>query len=276
MVSSILTAVLTPDGLSPTPYQAESLADAVHHEPRGVYTVTRTFRGDHALLLDAHLDRLEQSAWLARMPLVLDRERLRGALRHLIHEAGFPDAKFRITIPADQPDCVFFALEPFQPVPADVMQNGAHLKTVPLKRANPVAKMTDWMVVRRPTYTNLPPGVYEGLMVAGDGRILEGLSSNFYGVLEGRLRTAAEGVLEGIARQAVLELAPDILPVVLETLHLDDLPHLSEAIMTSSSRGVVPVTHIDGQPVGDGAIGPHTRAIQQEYHRWCETRIEPI
>jgi branched-chain amino acid aminotransferase len=273
LMAPILTAILTPDGLQPTPYEADSLADAVNYEPGGVYTVTRTFRHDHALLLDAHLDRLEQSAELAQIPLNLDRDRLRTALRELIHQAGFPDTRFRITIPADRPDHVFFALEPRQPVPADVKQNGAHLKIVSLRRVNPVAKTTDWMHKR---HTALPSDVYEGLMVNEDGYILEGLSSNFYGVLDGRLYTAPDGVLEGIARRAILELAPEILPVELRALHRNDVPRLAEAMMTSSNRGVVPVTRIDRQPVGDGTIGPFTIAIQQAYEHWCEMHIEPI
>ncbi len=275
-MTPIPTVILTPNGLRPTPYTVNSLAEAVHHEPKGVYTVTRTFRQDHALFLDAHLDRLEQSAHLAGIPLDLDRERLRTTLRDLLHQTNYPNSKFRITVPADHPDHLYFALELLQPIPASVMQNGAFLKILPLTRANPVVKTTEWMITRYPAYTSLPPGVYEGLMVNGNGCILEGLSSNFYGVMGGRLYTAPEGVLEGIARRAVLELAPGILPVELKALHREDVLHLSEALMTSSSRGVVPVTRIDDHLIGDGTLGPFTIAIQKHYDHWCETRIEPI
>ena len=61
-MSTIPTFILTPDGLIKTPYQVESLAAAVEHEPEGVYTTVRTFQRDHALLLSAHLDRLTESA----------------------------------------------------------------------------------------------------------------------------------------------------------------------------------------------------------------------
>ena len=84
----ISTVIFTPDGIQPTSYKVDSLAEAIHHEPSGVYTVTRTFWQDHALLLSAHLDRLEQSAQLAGIALDLDRDRLRATLRDLIHQAG--------------------------------------------------------------------------------------------------------------------------------------------------------------------------------------------
>jgi len=272
----IPTFVLSPEGLRPTPYRVYSLKEAVPHEPQGVYTVARTFYGDRALLFDAHLDRLEESARLVNIPLRLDRSRLRSALRDLLHEANYPDAKFRITIPKDEPECVYLALEPFVPVPDDIQQHGAKVITVPLVRENPIVKTTDWMTIRRPTYEKLPPGVYEGILVGEDGSLLEGMSSNFYGILDGVLYTAGDGVLEGITRKAIIEIAPALLPVEMIPVHKQDVPRLSEAMLTSSGRGVVPITVIDGQPVGTGRVGPLVAEIRQYYEDWAAAHSEPI
>ena len=272
---TIPTFILGPDGLKPAPYHVNSLNEAIVYEPQGVYTVARTFFGDHALLLDAHLDRLEQSARLLNIPLHLDRTRLRAALRDLLREAGYPDAKFRITVPQDHPDQIYLAFESYQPVPADVQQ-GARLITIPLVRRNPVVKTTRWMTERRPAYEKLPVGVYEGILLRDDGALLEGLSTNFYAVMDGVLYTAADGVLEGITRRTILAIAPQILPVTLAPLNQRDVPRLSEAMITSSSRGVLPATVIDGQPVGDGAVGPVASEIRRRYDEWTENHIEPI
>jgi branched-subunit amino acid aminotransferase/4-amino-4-deoxychorismate lyase len=252
------------------------LSEAVAHEPRGVYTVARTFHGDQALLLDAHLDRLEQSAQLMNISLKLDRVGLRGALRDMLHRAGYPDAKFRITVPQDGPDCIYLAIEPYKPVPETVMQQGAHVITVSLVRQNPVVKATEWMTIRQPTFDSLPPGIYEAILTASDGRVLEGLSSNFYGVLDGVLYTAGESVLAGITRRAILDLAPEILPVSLTALRLSDIPRLSGAMLTSSSRGVVPITMMDRHPVGDGVVGQMVTRIRQGYDAWADAHSEPI
>jgi branched-chain amino acid aminotransferase len=272
----IPTFILTPADLVAAPYRATSLAEAVAHEPQGVYTVARTFHGDHALLFDAHLDRLEQSARLMHVSLDLDRTRLRAALRELLHDAAYPDTRFRITVPQDQPDHIYLALEPYQPVPTAIMQQGAHVVTLPLVRQNPVIKTTAWITIRQPAVNTLPPGTYEAVLLSENGRLLEGLSSNFYGVLDGALHTAGDGVLQGITRRAVLELAPAILPVRLSALHVTDVPRLTEAMITSSGRGVVPVTRIDGSPVGDGRVGPIVTALIDEYAAWTEAHIEPI
>lgn len=272
----IPTYILTPDDLRPTDYRASSLAEAAAHEPRGVYTVARTFYGNRALLLDAHLDRLEESARLVGIPLRLERDRLRAALRELIGQARYADAKFRITVPRDHPDCIYLALEPFTPVPDHIMQQGAHVIALPLVRENPDAKTTDWMSTRRLAYEGLPPGVYEGVMVTADGWLTEGLSSNVYGVLDGVLRTAGEGVLAGITRRAIYEIAPDVLPIRTAPLHVNDIPHLAEALLTSSGRGVVPITRIDDMPVGSGQVGPITRRLQALYDDWTATHSAPI
>lgn len=272
----ILTYVLTREGLVPTAYRVYSLPEAVAFEPQGVYTVARTFHGDRALLFDAHLDRMEESARLVGIPLTLDRPRLRAALRELLHRAGYADAKFRITVPRSDPEQLVFAVEPFKPVPEAIMRDGAHVITVQLVRENPVAKTTDWMMVRRPTYETLPPGVYEGVLVSPDGVVLEGMSSNIYGVLDGVLRTAGQGVLAGITRRAIYELAPQVLPVREEPLHVTDLPRLTEALLTSSGRGVVPITRIDDLVIGNGRVGPIVRRLQQLYDDWTLAHSEPI
>ena len=58
-----LITLLTPEGLKPVPYQADSLVEAARFEPHdGIYTITNTYQTFKVLKLDAHLDRLETSA----------------------------------------------------------------------------------------------------------------------------------------------------------------------------------------------------------------------
>jgi branched-chain amino acid aminotransferase len=159
--------------------------------------VARTFHGDHALLLDAHLDRLEQSAQLMNIPLDLDRARLRAALRELLRDTGYPDTKFRITVPQDSPEQVYLALEPYQPIPESIQRHGAPVITTPLVRENPMVKTTTWMTIRKPALNSLPPGTYEAILMSEDGRLLEGCRAISYGVLNGVLYTAGDGFWKG-------------------------------------------------------------------------------
>jgi len=268
--------ILTPQGLQPAPYTADSVADAVKYEPGdGVYTVTNTYNTYQVLKFDAHLDRLEDSARREGIPLKLDRVALRQALRQMIAEAGFGDVRFRITVPRQQPDHYILSIEPFTPPPADVYENGVRCITLSgSARHNPSAKTTDWMHDRR--QITLPPGIYEGLLVNDQGYILEGTTSNFYGILGGELRTAGADVLPGITQQIVFAVAPNILPLRKEAVNASDIPHLSEAFITSSSRGIVPVVEIDDVTIGDGIAGASTLVLREAYLAWVQAHLEEL
>ena len=273
----ISIGIVKPGGVTNAPYTATSLADAATREPQGVYTAGRTFRRHHALLLDEHFDRLEKSARLVDMTIHLDRAVLRKALRSLIDRSGHAESRFRITIPRETPDEPIISLEAFHGVPSEIMQNGARVVTVHLERHNPAAKWTEWMTARKATVEAFPPGIYEGIIVAPDGALLEGTNTNFYAVRDQTLRTAGDDtVLSGIGRRVVLTVAPDVLPVQLEPIHVEEIPLLSESFLTSASRGIVPIVEIDGRPIGDGRPGPVTQRLREAYDAWTEAHLEPI
>lgn len=258
---------LTPDGLKTVDYSAESLNEAARHEPEnGVYTVGNTVETYKALKLTAHLNRMEDSARRANIALTLDRPRLRAALREVITLAGYGDVRYRITVPADQPDCFILSVEPFKPLAPAVIANGVRVISVPdSARHNAAAKTTGWMHEREKIEASLPEGIYTALLLDEAGNVLEGVTSNFYAILDGMLFTADEGVLPGISQQIVLEVAPDVLHVRREPIHISDVPRVTEAFITSASRGIVPVVEIDGLTLGKGKPGAITWRLRERY-----------
>jgi branched-chain amino acid aminotransferase len=273
-----LIRILTPGDLQAVDYTAESLADATRHEPHeGVYTITNTYDTFQVLKLDAHLDRLEDSASRQNIALKLDRARLRAALRTIIDEAGFGSVRFRVTVPAAQPDHLILSVEPFKPLAPEIYSVGVRCITVPgAARHEPSAKTTDWMHDRSKIEGALPQGIFTGLLLDENGSILEGLSSNFYAILNAELRSAGHGVLPGIAQQVVFEVAPAIIPLHKEPVQVLDIPTLAEAFITSSSRGIIPVVAIDNVQIGDGAPGPFTRALWNAYQAWVAEHLEDL
>ena len=272
----IQTAILTPAGLQPTPYQATSLNDAASYEPPGVYTVGRTFNRDCVLETDAHFARTEQSARLVGIPTRLDRPAIRAALRTLIARGGYAESRFRLTLPRATPDQLYLAVEPLSPVPPEVRAAGVKVRSFPVHRQNPRAKDNQWMIDRAALKAQMTPDDYEGLLTTPEGALLEGLSSNFYAIRDGALYTASNGILEGISRRIVMAVAPDVLPVHEAPVALADLPTLQEAFLTSSSRGIIPIVAIDGQPIGDGTPGPLTKTLAARYDAWATAHLEPL
>ncbi len=270
-----IVKILGDQGLESVAYQADSLADAARYESLdSVYTVSNTYNGTQTLLLEAHLERLEDSAAREGIALRYERARLRAALRQLILASGYGDVRFRISVPAAATHFLL-SIEPFQaPAPELIAQGTRCITSSQLKRRNPAAKTSDWMRQRLQAAT--PAGIYETFLVDSQGRLLEGLTSNFFAVIAGELRSAGDGVLAGIARQVVFEVCRGQLPLSLEAPTLAELPHFSEAFLSSSSRGLIPVVEIDGQPIGAGGVGQRTLALRAAYQRWVAAHLEEL
>ena len=98
------------------------------------------------------------------------------------------------------------------------------------------------------------------------GAIAEGPGYNVFGYVDRRWLTPASGTLAGVTRRAVIELIGEAGDVVEEgRLTGGDLRRAAEVLVTSTAGGVMPVTLIDGQPVGTGTPGPRTTLARERY-----------
>lgn len=274
-----LTRILTPDGRLHAPeYAAESLKEAAQYEPDdGVYTTFNTLNTTQTIRLQAHFDRLEDSALRENIPLKLDRALLRRSLRRMIEEFGQGDVRARVTVARQNPDELILTVEPYRKPDQALIEHGVKVVTASdAARSNPAAKTTDWMFQRAKLEDRLTNGVYDVFLLDQQGNVLEGLGSNAYGILDGQLHTAEDDVLKGIARQIVLDVAPQIVPVALSPFHVQDIPRLSDAFLTSSSRGIIPVVEIDGIQINGGSVGELTRQLYDAYWRQVSDELEEL
>ena len=252
---------------------ASSMAEASALLPHGAYTTLRTYDGGARVLrLGHHLARLREGSDPAHAPQ-LEESNVRAGLARALEAVGPGDVRLRLTCSGPR---LFVAVEPLEPLPEALYRDGAWCISVPLRRAAPRVKDTDFISTAQAAYRDLPAGVHEGLMVAEDRTILEGLSSNFFAVREGILHTEEERVLPGITRGLVLDLARGLLPRATGSVRLDQAPELSEAFLTSVSRGVLPVVRVDATTIGDGRPGPVTRELGRRFDALVEREAEPL
>jgi branched-chain amino acid aminotransferase len=254
----------------------QSLEELGRTEPEGVYTITRTFLGNQFVLFDAHLDRLEESAQLEEIPLSLERDSLRSAIRELIAKARFDETRLRISIPKGHPERILIAVEPLIGVPEETRLRGVPVATHLITRPNPKAKTNLWENLRADARDDLPSTIFEGVVRTKQGVLLEGFSSNFYAIEGGVLRTSSEQILHGVARIIVLIVLEGFLPIDASAVSVDEIERLDESFLSSSSRGVVPIINIDGITIGDGSPGPLTQEIIRRYDAWVSSHLEPI
>ncbi len=234
--------------------QSGSLFEASSTLPAGAYTSLRTYRRNRVLRLEQHFRRLEESV-------------------ALLLATGHPESRLRLTF---APPRAFVSVEPFEPLAESLYRNGVACATFPLERDNPRSKDTRFIATASGAYASLPEGVHEGLLVAEDQSLLEGLSSNFFAVRKGSLYTEEARVLLGVTRSLVLEMAAGRLPVERRAIHKPELVEASEAFITSVSREVLPVIAIDGLAIGGGRPGPRTRAIMAAFADLVMKEAKPV
>ncbi len=284
----VTTFHLTNDGAMREMARHKTMSEASAELPEGAYTTFRTYKRRRVLRLNQHFRRLEESLALTGKHLgMIDDAMARRAIGRIIAMLNYTESRIRLTY---VPEGLLISIEPFTPYPQEMYETGVHCVTVSLNRNNPHAKSTTFIASAAEAYKSLPEGAHEGLMIADDGAVLEGLSSNFFALTpspqrggegrgEGRnliLQTEEARVLIGVTRSLVLEVARDVVPVIAEAVKYNDLPTVGECFITSVSREILPVVKIDQLVIGDGTPGPVTRELMRRFRELVEREAEEL
>ena len=246
------------------------------------YDVAHLWKG-RFFRLDDHLDRFERGMRELRMRLPLDRTAIREVLFDCVHSAGLGDAYVEMICtrgvpPAgtrDPRECAnaFYAFAiPFVWIASpEKQETGLDLAIVPTQRIPPASvdprvKNYHWLDMVRGLFQAYDRGAETALLVDAQDNVIEGPGFNVFAVHGECLTTPASGVLEGITRRTVLEIAARLgLAVQCHTLPAARVRTAGEVFVTSTAGGIMPVTRIDGVVVGDGRPGPLTRWIRDHY-----------
>ena len=105
----------------------------------------------------------------------------------------------------------------------------------------------------------------DALFVNEKGHVLEATRSNFFIFRGDTLVTPGTGILLGITRNVVLQLARGRFPVEERPVSLGELALADEAFITSSSREIMPVVQIDDVMIGKGIPGSRTYELEQRF-----------
>lgn len=255
----------------------------------GVFETMRAY-GGHVFRLQDHLARLRFSAKRLALPVPWSDVQLSEALGETMARNGLADAILRLTVSRGVP--TRRGLEPpldpkptlvIQAVPAaapsmEKYQGGysAVLASIRRNESSPLSyvKSCNYLDSVLVKMEALAAGADEGIMLNTAGNIACGSSSNIFLVLGDRLVTPSLdcGVLAGITRRVVLELAADLgLGREERPVALEELSRCQEAFLTNSVIEVMPLTKWQGKPIGGGRPGPTTRRIAAAYGSLVES-----
>jgi branched-chain amino acid aminotransferase len=257
---------------------ASSLDEISKCLPQGAYTTFRTYDHSRILRPEDHIQRLEDSAARACMPVSIDPSLFRAGLRHIILGSPYPDSRIRVTLDLEnEPGNFYVSLEQLHTPSESAYRDGVKVLTRSLHRENAKAKLTGFIDIAASYRASMPADINEILMIGEHDQILEGLSSNFFGIIGGKIYTADEGVLNGITRSSVLEIAASQgLPLGFEGISVHQLPELDECFITSASRAILPVVQIDQVIIHDGKPGPLTRRLLIAFNQWIASVVQEI
>ena len=171
----------------------------------------------------------------------------------------------------------YISIEPLKVLPPEIYEKGVRVETTTLRRNDPRVKSTDFIAASTDERKHIAKeGIFEALLVK-NGRILEGMTSNFFYVAQGILCTAQRDILLGVTRTMVIRAARGRgVEVRYRALKLDQLSLVKEAFITSSSRGIVPVVQIDDARVGQGRVGEMTKMLMNAYDEYVMLHAELI
>jgi branched-chain amino acid aminotransferase len=238
--------------------------------------------------LDAHLDRFAASMIRLRLDPGRDRAAIEDILHGCVRHAGLRAAYVSMTctrgrMPPGSRDLrtarnsFYCYAVPFIWVSRPEQQEaGARMRIsdvtrIPPQSVDPTVKNYHWLDLDLALLDAYDHDA--DLVVLRDlsGAVAEGPGYNVFAHLDGRWLTPGRGTLAGITRRSLIELAGEAGQRVDEgLLTAADLLRSDEVLVTSTAGGIMPVTVVDGKPVGTGAPGPLTRELRDLY--WASHR----
>jgi branched-chain amino acid aminotransferase len=249
----------------------------------GVFEGMRSYGGRVFRLAD-HLERLWSSAAAICLEIPVSRDQMTRAVETTLTANGITDGYIRLVVTrgsgslgldpnkTSDPQVIIIA-DHITLYPDELYENGLEIVTASTIRNHPAAlsprvKSLNYLNNILAKIEGLQAGCVEALMLNHKGEVAECTGDNIFLVRDKNLVTPPTdaGILEGITRQVVIELAEQTgIPVRQIPLTRHDVYIADECFLTGSAAELIPVVKVDSRPIGGGKPGPITKDLQQRF-----------
>ena len=250
--------------------------------------------------LDAHLQRLYRSAKAIWLTPPYSMDEMKTAIEATVAANQIENGYIRAIISRGKGDLgldprkcpvptVVIIADSIKLYPPEVYEQGMECITVATRRSqpdalNPAIKSLNYLNNILAKIECIRAGVPECIMLNSRGLVAECSGDNIFVYIKdfngrGELRTppVSAGILEGITRDAVMQLAEKMgVRAVEKDLSLFDIYAAEEAFLTGTAAEVVPVTKLDMREIGDGKPGPITGKLMTAYKEMTNSEGEPV
>lgn len=238
--------------------------------------------------LDDYVARFMASLATLRMEIGRDAKGVKAALTEMVATSGLRDsyvamvaARGRNPVPGsrDPRDCDnhFYAwCVPYvHIVKPEMAEQGTsvwvakQVRRIPADSVDPTVKNYHWGDFTGGLFEAKDNGFETVLLLDHEGNVTEGPGFNVFAVFGDRIETSGHGVLQGITRRTVLDMASEAgMKVDTRPLPLDEFLEADEVFLSSSGGGVIPVARVDDRRFSNGAAGPVALALRARYFDW--------
>lgn len=240
----------------------------------GVCDIIRTYNGRPYFLKD-HIHRLENSAKEIGLSLPWQTKEITEiVLKTLGMNQITDEANIRIIItggsspdffyPRGNPRMIILITD-LNKLPLSWYEDGVKTITFPLERSLPDAKVISYVPAAMALKKAKETGAIEAIYVNRKMEALEGTTSNLFAFFQDTLVTPKDGVLKGITRQAILNIAKPVYKTEERPIPLDELLTANEVFISGTNKGIVPVIKIDDSLIGNGKPGPNTKRLIAQF-----------
>lgn len=245
----------------------------------GAFEALRTYQ--RALFYPKeHIERLEKTLDFLHIPKP---QGVEAILEELIERNPGSELSFRIIVSAgeneeslyypESPSLIIHTLK-ISPLPEEYYEKGIFIITTKLQRVFPEFKTTNYLAASLALQEARRKGASDALYVNEKGHLLELTRSNIFAVKNGVLITPKEGILQGITKKIILEIARFLsIPIEERILFASEIETLDEMFQASSIKELIPIVKIDDQIIGDGKVGPTTRRLIKEFSLYTRTFV---
>jgi len=242
--------------------------------------------GGKVFRMAAHLDRLWCSAKAIWLTIPMSKDEMAATIEKTLAVNGIKDGYIRVVVTRgmgslglDPNRCsnpqVIIITDLIQLYSDELYRNGLEIVTVSTMRNHPAAlspriKSLNYLNNILAKIEGLQAGCTEALLLNHKGEVAECTGDNIFLVRGGRLLTPPTdaGILEGVTRDAVIELACEKGIVVRETpLTKHDVYIADECFLTGTAAELIPVVKVDSRVIGDGTPGPITLDLLERFHK---------
>ena len=251
----------------------------------GIFEGMRAY-GGRIFRMEQHLARLYDSAHAVWLDIPISKAEMAEVTLEAVRRAALDDAYLRHIVTRGRGDLgldprkckrptLLLIVDKIRLWPEETYQKGLSVVTagtpMPHREAlSPRVKSLNYLSHIMAKVEAIQAGADEAIMLDPTGYVTEGSGQNLFLVKNGVVRTppAWAGILKGVTRDAVMELAAEAgLAVREEPLNRYDVYTADEAFFTGTASEIAPIREVDGRQVGEGRMGSVTGDLRQRFRK---------